>query len=89
LGYTTSTGGSWHETTGNVSTEKDEWAFVETGDVLIPAGADSFKALIRLKTAASTDEYIYVDNLRLEPIGTHNVYNQNFYDAGENTLKSL
>ncbi len=89
LGYTTSTGGAWHETTGNVSTGKDAWGLVETTNFLIPTGAKSAKALIRINAAASTDEYFYVDNLRLKPIGTHNLHNQNFYDAGTNTYYGL
>ena len=86
IGYTTSTGGAWHETTGNVSTGKDAWALAETTDVAIPSGAKSAKVLIRLKAAASTAEAIYVDNIRLKPAGVHNEHGQNFYDAGTGTI---
>ena len=86
IGYTTSTAGAWHETTGNVSTGKDAWALAETGDVVIPSGAPAAKVLIRVNTAASTGEKIYIDNVRLKPVGIHNEHQQNFYDAGTDTI---
>lgn len=85
VGYTTSTGGAWRETTGTVSTVKDAWALANTGTVAL-TNAVSAKALIRIKTAASTAEAIYVDNIRLAPIGQHNEHNHNFYDAGTGTI---
>jgi len=84
VGYTTDAAGAWHETTGNISTESDAWALAETTNVNL-ANAVGAKALIRINAAASTDEYIFIDNVRLQPIGTHNLHSQNFYDAGSNT----
>ncbi len=84
VGYTTDAAGAWHETTGNISTEADAWALAETTNVNL-ANAVGAKALIRINAAASTDEYIFIDNVRLQPIGTHNLHSQNFYDAGSNT----
>jgi hypothetical protein len=86
IGYTTSTAGAWHETTGNVSTIKDAWSTAATTDFEIPSGARSAKVLIRIKSAASTAEAIYVDNIRLAPRGTHNEHGQNYYDGGVGTI---
>jgi hypothetical protein len=89
FGYTTSTGGAWHETSGIVSTGKDAWNACGTTNILIPSGAKSAKALIRIEAAASTDEIIFVDNLRLQPIGEHNLYNQNFWDSSSRTYAGV
>ena len=85
LGYTTTALGAWHETTGNVSTGKDAWGLAATTNFLIPSGAVGAKALIRINVAASTDEYFYIDNAKLTPIGSHNLHSQSFYNLGENT----
>lgn len=85
VGYTTDAAGAWHETTGNVTTDHDAWGLAETTNVAIPSGAVGAKALVRINAAASTDEYIFIDNVRLQPIGTHNLHSQNFYDAGTAT----
>ena len=84
VGYTTDAAGAWHETTGNIATDADAWALAETTNVNL-ANAVGAKALIRINAAASTGEYIFVDNIRLQPVGTHNLHSQNFYDAGSNT----
>ena len=87
IGYTTSSEATeaWRETTGRVSTVKDAWALAETGDVIL-SNAVSAKVLIRLNAAASTDEVVYVDNIRLQPVGVHNEHEQNYYDAGVDTI---
>lgn len=89
LGYTTTALGAWHETTGHVSTEHDAWGLGGTTSVLIPSGAVGAKALIRINAAASTDECIFIDNIRLQPIGIHNLHSQNFYDAGTGTYSGV
>ena len=85
IGYTTSTAAAWKETTGRVSTVKDAWALAETANVIL-SNAVSAKVLIRLNAAASTGEVVYVDNIRLKPVGAHNEHGQNYADAGVDTI---
>ncbi len=85
LGYTTSSGGAWNETTATPSTGKDAWYVCQTANVTIPAGAKAAKALIRIAAPSSTGEAIYIDNVRLKPIGIYNSHYQNYHDTGENT----
>ena len=87
IGYTTSTVATeaWRETTGRVSTAKDAWALAETTNVVL-TNAVSVKVLVRVNTAASTDEVVYVDNIRLTPVGEHNEHGQNYRDGGADTI---
>lgn len=89
IGYTTKSTGTWTEKVGTPSTLKDSWNVCQTTAVLLPASAVGAKILIRINGGASTDEIIHVDNIRLQPKGTHNLHTQNFYDAGSNTYYGL
>lgn len=85
IGYTTSSGGAWHEITAEPSTGKDAWYICQTTNVAIPVGAKGAKALIRIAAPSSTGEAIYIDNVRLKPVGLFNDFQENYYDTGENT----
>jgi hypothetical protein len=78
-------GGAWTLTTGAATTQ-DAWELVETGEVTIPATATGARAFVRIKSTASSSEYIYEDEPRLQPMGFHNEHTQQFDDNGTETM---
>jgi len=86
IAYTTDSGGSWTEVPGNPSTTPDEYGPFETTNVAIPENAVGAMAFVRLNAPASTDEGIYIDNVRLQPIDVDNEHDNNFDDNGDYTI---
>lgn len=68
------------------ATGQDAWEELDCGEVTIPATATGIKAERLIDGAASNGELCYFDNFRLQPIGIHNVHNQNFKDSGTGTM---
>ena len=64
-------GGAWTEATAS-PTGTDAWEKVTTGAVTIPAAATGTQALVRIKSTASNDEYVYWDSFRLKIHGIQN-----------------
>lgn len=86
IAYTTASTGAWNETSASPTSPYDTWQLVETENVELPASAEGTKCFVKISSAATSGESIYIDNVRLKPIGIHNEYEQNFEDNGEETL---
>jgi len=65
----------------------DAWQSVEV-ERTIREDATGTILRIDIDSAAANNEYIYVDHIRLEPVGTHNEHDQQYVDYGTGTQLS-
>jgi parallel beta-helix repeat protein len=77
--------GTW-TSAGVAATGQDAWELVTSGEIAIPSTATGIRAYVSIAATASNGEFVYWDNFRLKPVGTHNLHSQNFSDAGTGTL---
>lgn len=79
---------AWEETAVACATTYDAWQYVEVTKTL-RAGSIGATFGFAIASAAANAETAYTDNLRLTPMGTGNLHNQNFYDAGTSTYTGV
>jgi parallel beta-helix repeat protein len=79
---------AWEEQAQACALTYDAWQYVEVTKTL-RAGSIGATFGFAIASAAANAETAYTDNLRLTPMGTGNLHNQNFYDAGTNTYTGV
>ena len=79
---------AWEEAAQACALTYDAWQYVEVTKTLRAGSIGATFGFAIASTAANT-ETAYTDNLRLTPMGTGNLHNQNFYDAGTNTYTGV
>ncbi len=75
---------AWEEEAQACANTYDEWQYVEVTKTL-RAGSTGATFGFAVASTAENAELAYTDNLRLTPMGTGNLHNQNFYDGGTGT----
>jgi hypothetical protein len=75
---------AWNETQDTATTQ-DTWEKVEI-EWTMSTAATGFTGSIEISSQASTDEFIYVDNMRLYEVGLTNAHGYNFTDGGARTF---
>jgi len=76
--------GAWHDS-DIAMTEVNAWELF-TLNLTLNAATTGIRFSPRVLTNEAVNSLFYVDNVRLQPIGVHNEFSQQFSDAGARTL---
>jgi hypothetical protein len=77
---------AWNDTT-DAMVDLDTWTELECS-VTIDSGSTGFRCGIKFLSTAAINEFVYIDNVRLIPMGVANAHGGNFYDGGTDTMLS-
>ncbi|MFA5376858.1 MAG: right-handed parallel beta-helix repeat-containing protein [Dehalococcoidia bacterium] len=81
-------GTGWSESLTRPTAVYDAWQEVSISKTLATTAVGATLG-ISIAAAASSSDYLYIDNVGLCPNGLGNEYNKNFYDNGINTIKGI
>ena len=73
-------GGAWNAET-DTATVQDEWEYLEA-TVELGSTTTGFRCGLVFAGTAAQNEFVYIDNVRLTPMGVANEHDQNFYEIG-------
>ena len=76
--------GAWHDEVDTM-TGLDAWEYLEK-EITLNAAITGFKVGVEFLSTAAVNEFAYIDNVRLTPMGVGNEHNNNFYNDGTNTI---
>ena len=77
---------AWH-TEEVIPTEQDEWEYIEV-DITLNAAVTGMLSYIQIESPAANTEFLYVDDIRLTPLGIANEHSQHLEDNGVGTILS-
>jgi hypothetical protein len=64
---------------------QDAWEYLEA-TVELNSATTGFRCGLVFAGTAAVNEFVYIDNVRLTPMGVANEHDQNFYDGGTDTI---